>query len=72
MSQLVFSVVWNPEKWILMTVKGWTCQREQPDKEKELLSSMPSMPAEGVVQVIGKSSHLKRSELKVVFPLQMI
>ena len=72
MLQLIFSIHQNAKEVGSNVNKGMDLlgSREQTGKEQKHSSSMflYTLPAEGVAQIKGGSSHLKRSRLKVCLP----
>jgi hypothetical protein len=72
MLQLIFSIHQNAKEVGSNVNKGMDLlgSREQTGKEQKHSSSMflYTLPAEGVAQIKGGSSHLKRSGLKVALP----
>jgi hypothetical protein len=61
----------NPTEVALMPTNGWTCQQERGQAGREQVTSSMSLcrlPTEGMAQIRGGFSHLKRSGLKVVLP----
>jgi hypothetical protein len=60
-----------------MPAKEWMCWQSEGKQEKNgqtLLSPMPfyRLPAEGMAQIKGGSSYLKRSGLKVDLPTSKV
>jgi hypothetical protein len=76
MSQLIYSIPWNAEEVGSNANEGMDLPvRVSVSRQRLsflLLCSFHRFPKEGVVQIKGESSHLKRSGLQLGIPLQMI